>query len=160
MVLIEEGNFHTIVPGTLYRSAQLEEKQLTDYINAYGIKSILNLRGEHKLDTWYQGEMRVASQFGLAHYDYPISKQQELGDQQIRSIVAILRDAPKPLLIHCKNGVDRSGLIAALFLYAIEGKPAQDAYDQLSIFYGHFPYLGSESNAMDRSFWRYVNSHR
>ena len=31
---------------------------------------------------------------------------------------------------------------------------------QLSILYGHFPYLMSKTRAMDDSFWAYINSHR
>jgi len=51
----------------------------------------------------------------------------------------------------------RSGLISAIWEYAVEGKSAQEASRQLSLFYGHFPYLGNRTKAMDESFWRFVN---
>ena len=74
----------------------------------------------------------------------------------LETILAMMRQAPKPLVIHCRSGADRSGLIAALYLFTIEGKRAETAAQQLSLFYGHFPYLWSRSGAMDHSFWLYA----
>jgi hypothetical protein len=68
----------------------------------------------------------------------------------------ILRSAAKPLLIHCKAGSDRTGLVAALYRYAVAGEPAEQAVSELSLHFGHFPYLTSETGAMDDSFGTYV----
>ena len=46
----------------------------------------------------------------------------------------LLREAPKPVLVHCEGGADRTGLAAALYL-AAAGHPAQ-ADGQLSVRYG------------------------
>ena len=72
------GNFHTVVPGTLYRAGQLTEGQWTTYIHHYGIHSVLNLRGEHHASAWYQREVRTAVQHGVAHYDVRMSAIREL----------------------------------------------------------------------------------
>jgi len=48
-----------------------------------------------------------------------------------------MRDAPKPLLIHCKAGADRTGLASALYLGALEHQTRETAGWQLSILYGH-----------------------
>lgn len=45
--------------------------------------------------------------------------------------------APKPLLIHCESGADRSGLAAALYLAAISGAGEEVAEEQLGLKYGH-----------------------
>jgi protein tyrosine/serine phosphatase len=151
-------NFHTVVPGTVYRAGQMTEGQWAASIQQHAIKSLLNLRGEHRGAGWYQGEIRTAAQFGVTHYDVKISAIREVDTGTLETILAILRQASKPLLIHCRSGADRSGLIAALYLFAIEGQRAEHAVQQLSLFYGHFPYLWSQSGAMDRSFWRYVGA--
>jgi protein tyrosine/serine phosphatase len=98
-----------------------------------------------------------ARQDGVLYYDYGISANHEVDDTDIRKILAVIRAAPKPLLIHCKAGSDRTGHIAALYLHGIEGVDAQKASREL---YGHFPYLWSNADAMDRTFWRYVAHHR
>ena len=153
---VATGNFHTVVPGKLYRSGQMTEGQWAAYIQQYEIKSVLNLRGEHRASGWYQGEVRTAAQRGVAHYDVNMSAIREIDHETLETILAIMRQAPKPLVIHCLSGADRSGLIAAMYLFAIEGKRAETAAQQLSLFYGHFPYLWSRSWAMDHSFWRYA----
>ncbi|MBK8025175.1 MAG: tyrosine-protein phosphatase [Chloroflexi bacterium] len=57
---------------------------------------------------------------------------------------------PKPTLIHCKAGADRTGLAAALFLMS-QGTSFDQAAQQLSLKYFHFPWLGSPSVAMDQT---------
>ncbi|MFD2031462.1 tyrosine-protein phosphatase [Ancylobacter dichloromethanicus] len=50
-----------------------------------------------------------------------------------------MKDAKKPILIHCQAGADRSGLASALYLAAIKKNSAEaEAEAQLSIRYGHF----------------------
>jgi protein tyrosine/serine phosphatase len=156
---VDTGNFHAIVPGKVYRSGQMTEGQWAAYLQQYAIKSLLNLRGEHQGADWYQGEVRTAAQLGVTHYDVKLSATREVDRGTLETILTILRQAPKPLLIHCLSGADRSGLIASLYLFAIEGQRAEAAAQQLSMFYGHFPYLFSRSGAMDRSFWRYAGRH-
>ncbi len=48
-----------------------------------------------------------------------------------------MRDAPKPLLIHCLAGADRTGLASALYVAGVEGRGELAAEWQLSIAYGH-----------------------
>ena len=92
----------------------------------------------------------------MTHYDVKLSAIREVDSGTLETILAIMWQASKPLLMHCQSGADRSGLIASLYLFAIEGQRAEAAAQQLSLFYGHFPYLWSRSGAMNRSFWRYV----
>jgi protein tyrosine/serine phosphatase len=155
-VIIYEGNFHSVEKGVLYRSAQLTEPEFERVGREYGIKSVLNLRGAHPGDGWYEGEMAAARHLGIEHFDYPISATRFVSQQQMEQILDIVRRAPKPLLIHCQSGADRSGLVAAAYEYAIAGASAVTADDQLSLYVGHFPYLASRSKAMDDSFWAFV----
>ncbi|HUX34731.1 MAG TPA: tyrosine-protein phosphatase [Gemmatimonadaceae bacterium] len=152
------GNIHAVQAGQLYRSAQLDSSQFVRVIGEDGIKSILNLRGapQHAA-RWYDTEVRVASRLGVAHYDYGISAERPVTPEQIAAILEILRTAPRPILVHCQGGADRSGLVSALYDAAIAGERPDRAARQLSLRYGHFPYLGSKTIAMDRSFWAYVN---
>jgi protein tyrosine/serine phosphatase len=155
----EQGNFHTVAEERVYRSRQLDREELIHYIKTYQIKSILNLRGMNKGSEWYQDEIRVTQELGVKHHDYGISANRDVSDEDLNAILGIIRAAPKPLLIHCKSGTDRTSLIAALYLYSFEGRSPDDASGQLSILHGHFPFFGNSTAAMDRTFWRYVQSH-
>ncbi len=150
------GNFHVVEQGKLYRSGQLDESRFAQVISRYGVKSILNLRGAGPGLAWYDHEVSIANSLGVAHFDYGISASDVVTAAQLNEILAILRGAPKPILVHCQAGADRAGLVTALFLAEIDRKPLQEAARQLSLIYGHFPYLTSRTSAMDESYWRYV----
>jgi protein tyrosine phosphatase (PTP) superfamily phosphohydrolase (DUF442 family) len=146
------GNFHTVDAGRFYRSAQLGRDDLTEHIQANGIKSILNLRGAHPGQSWYEDELAVSRAARVAHFDYSLSASRTLTASELHDLVGVLRTAPKPILVHCKSGADRSGLVAALYRSALRQEPAAEAAEELSLWYGHFPYLWtSGTKAMDES---------
>jgi len=153
-----QGNFHTVEEGAFYRSAQLSKDELQSAIREHKIRSVLNLRGAHPGQAWYDEELAVSRALGVAHYDYSLSARRFVTRQQIGEVLDIVRDAPKPLLVHCKSGSDRTGLVSALYRFAGEGVSADQAGQELSLVYGHFPYLTSRSKAMDDSFWAFVGT--
>jgi protein tyrosine phosphatase (PTP) superfamily phosphohydrolase (DUF442 family) len=156
-ILQYQGNLHVVSEGVLYRSAQLSKNETQWAVREYAIKSVLNLRGSHAGQSWYDDEIEAAGELGLAHFDYPLSAKRFVTSQQIEEVLDIVRKAPKPLLIHCKSGADRTGLVAALYRFAETGASAAQADRELSLVYGHFPYLTSRSVAMDDSFWAFVH---
>lgn len=147
------GNFHK-VDKDLYRSAQLFSYNLPFYLEKHHIKSILNLRGS-STDKWYTDEIDISKKYKIKHYDYGIGDRQISTINEMNDIIDIMKKAPKPLLVHCKIGADRTSLSSALYLYAI--KNDQDAKRAISIRYGHFPWFGSKTVAMDKSFENFVN---
>lgn len=159
LVVWEQGNFHVVSTGRVYRSRQLDRNELARYVRDYGIKSVLNLRGKNPDAGWYQEEILAAQSLGLRHYDYGISAGRDVADHDVEKILDILREAPKPILIHCKSGADRTSLVAALYLFRLECRTAEEAERQLSLWYGHFPFFGNSTIAMDRTFSRYVHAN-
>ncbi len=155
---IEDNNFHTVVPGQVYRSAQMNGKDLARCINKYGIKSVLNLRGENLTSDWHQAEIATAAKLNVIHYDRSLGSGTPLTLEQMNDLVTLLRQAPKPVLIHCYGGADRSGLVSALYRFAIEQQKPGAADKELSIWYGHVPLIRPKVTAMDDSFWRYVSN--
>lgn len=154
LYLVVGHNFHVVTAGKVYRSSRMSPSALTEVIQEHGIKSILSLIGPNLAES---NAVRLAN---ADYFDVSISDRHKVTEQQMDRIVTILRTAPMPLLIHCKAGADRTGLAASLFHYAIEGKPADQADEELTLFYGHMPPgLGFSTSAMDRSFWYYVNHH-
>jgi len=148
-------NFHEVEPGQYYRSAQLAPDDLTAIIRQYGIRSVLNLRGKNTGKTWYDEEIRSAAASGVEHLDYAISARQPVSRQQIAEIEALIEQAPKPILVHCWDGADRTGLVTAIYRLQ-HGADEAGARRELSLRYGHFPYLGNKSRAMDDSFSAYL----
>lgn len=149
------GNFVTVVDGTVYRSNQVTPERLRLYQADYGIKTILNLRGASPDMDWYRKEDAAAKELGIKLIDFGLSARRELDDSQIRELVQIMKDAPKPLLIHCRSGADRTGLASALYLAGVNGVDTEVAAQQLSIRYGHFSIpLVSQAWPMDTTWER------
>lgn len=147
------GNFHK-VDKDVYRSAQLFSFNLPYYIEKHEIKSILNLSGgEGK--SFYKDEIDISKKYNIVHYDYQISDREVQNIQSMNEIIDIIKNAPKPILIHCKAGADRTSLVSSLYLYTV--KKDLNASNEFSLLYGHFPWLGSKTKAMDESFSNYVN---
>jgi protein tyrosine/serine phosphatase len=139
------NNFHTLVEGQAYRSAQPSPLEIRSYFAEHKIATILNLRGSNPGSSWYDGELSTARELGIAHIDFGMSARRELTPQQVLQLVSIMKGAPKPLLIHCKAGADRTGLASALYLAEIAGQDEAASESQLSLRYGHYaiPLIGT-----------------
>lgn len=152
-VLRLTGNFHEVIPGELYRSAQPSEASIALYGSRYGIRTIVNLRGANRGRDWYDREVAAVRALGIGHVDFSMSAGKELSLERASELVAILKTAERPILIHCETGADRTGLASALYLAAVANRGEEAAEAQLSIRYGHFsiPVL-SQAFAMDETF--------
>lgn len=145
------GNMHEVLPGELYRSAQPTAADLARYQKEYGIKSVINLRGENEGSPWYDEEIAATNQLGLTHYNFRMKSSRELSQEQALALIDLMKNAPKPLLIHCRAGADRTGLASAVYFAAIAGKNEWESERQLWLSYGHVPRVGA-SVAMNRTF--------
>lgn len=146
------GNFHPVVPDEVYRSAQVSKDDIAAYRSGYGIRSILNLRGAAPGGVWYDEEVDASAALGLIHADFPMNASRKLSAAEADQLIALMRKMPKPLLVHCRHGSDRTGLAMSLYLAAISGADEETAEAQLSLWFGHFavPVL-SDAWPMDQS---------
>ncbi len=149
------NNFDVIVKGEAYRSAQPSAEDIRAYARDHGIATIINLRGANPGAPWYDEEVNTANALGIGHIDFGISANRKLTSTQVTTLVRLLNQAPKPLLIHCLAGADRTGLASALYVAGVAGLDEASAEQQLSLRYGHYaiPVLGTW--AMDQT-WENV----
>lgn len=117
------GNIHSVIPGKIYRTAQLGEKGLTKYTNQLHLKTIINLRGKWTQDKWYQVESLFAKTHHLNYYPIQFSAYQLPTKKRLRELVHLLQTVPKPLAFHCEGGADRTGMAAAISVILFEKNP-------------------------------------
>lgn len=149
-------NLHVVQEGVVYRSAQMDPDTLRRTIKDKGIRSVLNLRGEKPDSRWFQRETDAVQALGVQHLSHKLSALKEVSPEELEGILRTMDAAPKPLLVHCEGGSDRTGLVVAAWVFSREHQRPEVAHEQLSLRYGHFPYLWSSTDAMDHSFWNYV----
>ena len=155
------GNIHEVEPDQLYRSAQLSGPVLTDVIDRYGIRTVINLRGRNPGAEWYRDETAITARKGITHIDIEMSASKEPEAVTIDRLIEAFKTSSRPILVHCEAGADRSGLAAAIFELAFAHRPVSVAEKQLSFYYGHFPWLASKTGAMDDAFERIAaNAHQ
>jgi protein tyrosine/serine phosphatase len=144
-------NFHTVVAGELYRSAQPSAADIARYKTAYGIRTIINLRGAGTRAPWYGAEIAESRRLGITHVDFQMSPHRLLSRADAEKMVDLLAHAERPILIHCKAGADRSSLVAALYMAAVAKRGESAAERQFSLLYGHLSLPFTASYAMDET---------
>ena len=137
-------NFHSVQPGVLYRSAQLKPSRLRKYIQKFGIKSVINLRGVNEKSKWWQDEKTMLEKLNVHFYNIPFSASHFSSKENLHKLLYLYKHVPKPILIHCRDGADRSGEAAALWILEQQGKRKKDALKHLSIKYGYLRFRRPE----------------
>ncbi len=134
---IYQDNFCVVQEGALYRSAQLSGDALDEYIKRYGIKTIINLRGKHPELSWYVDEKATADRNNVMLCDIPTSADTLTSKKNLTAILEVFDHALRPLLVHCRAGVDRTGEVSALWVMDQQGKSNTDALNELALWHRH-----------------------
>lgn len=150
------GNFHEVIEGELYRSAQPDAQDIARYKREFGIRSIVNLRDEPS-GRWRQDEIRASRAAGIQLVDYPISSARVIDVAEAEKIASLLAGLPKPILIHCEHGSNRTSLVTAIYLDAVAQHSDFAALRQLSPYYGHFPIPAVGRPEMFQSYWTFMH---
>ena len=149
-------NFSLVAPG-VYRSNHPDHSRFAAY-KARGIKTVLNLRGAAQ-QPHYLFEQESCDKLGLTLVDLKLSARQAPPREMLLKVIDTFGTMEKPVLIHCKSGADRTGLVAALYLMICENRPLDEALDQLSFRYLHI--RRSATGILDHFFetYRARNAH-
>ncbi len=81
---------------------------LAHYICQYGIKTVINLRGDNN-SPWIQAEKNVVFGSGAVFYSLALSAVQYTKKEDLLELLRIYKEAPKPILVRCIGGADRTG---------------------------------------------------
>lgn len=117
------NNVHTVIPGKIYRTAQLDHAGLQKYSKKLHLKTIINLRGKWPTNSWYQVESRFAKTHHLHYYSLQFSAYHLPTKKMLRELVALLQTAQQPLAFHCEGGADRTGMAAIISVILYDKNP-------------------------------------
>ena len=119
----ELPNFHQ-VNSQLYRGAQPGVGGIRK-LKAFGIKTIINLRGE---DEHTRAEQTEAEALGLSYFSVPLPGLHRPSDEQVERVLALINAPEKqPVFVHCHHGEDRTGLIIAIYRITHDGWTSEQA---------------------------------
>ncbi|MEX3014980.1 tyrosine-protein phosphatase [Gymnodinialimonas hymeniacidonis] len=124
-------------------------------LQAMGAASILSLRGLN--GDISKMEAATCARLGLP-FEAVSLRALALPDQaQLLKLFDDLRTMPKPLVIHCKSGSDRTGLASVIYLHAFKGVPLPEARKQLGLRFIHNPW--GKARIVNRLLDAYATTH-
>jgi protein tyrosine phosphatase (PTP) superfamily phosphohydrolase (DUF442 family) len=118
----------TIDPA-VYRSSQPSEAEFRELVARYGIKTVIKLN---------PGTDKVPAGVRVAYH--PIESHEDISDVALDRILDDLDKAERPVLIHCKAGRDRTGLVVGLWRLR-HGVQAPRCYEDMCQM-GYRPFYG------------------
>jgi hypothetical protein len=101
---------------------------------------VVNLCGCCDPLPWYLHESQVTGGLDLSQEDLGFSACRLPSVQAARELVEVLDHSEYPILIHCHQGIDRTGLASAVYLLLYTDAGLAEARGQLGLSYGHLPF--------------------
>ncbi|HWA89376.1 MAG TPA: hypothetical protein VG889_05035 [Rhizomicrobium sp.] len=131
-------NFHWVVAGDAARSAQPYLGLYGPFLRRNGIRSVINLRGHHPGFGWWDAEDAVCKREGIAHFDAMLDSKRLPLKEMLVALLDAFDAAPRPFLVKCSGGQDRTSFASALYLIHRGG---WDAMARAEAQFARWPYL-------------------
>ncbi|MDY3558238.1 tyrosine-protein phosphatase [Gemmata sp. JC673] len=135
--VVVRTNEHTVIPGRVYRTAQLKPDQLRELIADKGVRTVVNLRGVCTDTAWYLGECRTTHAANVNQEDITFSAKRFPAPAEVRRLVEVLDHTAYPIVFHCQRGADRTGLASTVAVLLHTDADLATARRQLWPRYGH-----------------------
>jgi len=115
--------FETVTDGKVYRSAAMPYDLLTQRVERYGIRSVIDLR---TVDATPDEERAALDAVGTRYFHLP-SGQIPTAVVVDRFLRVIEDESNYPALLHCTHGEGRAPLFSAIYRIEVEGWEPNDA---------------------------------
>ena len=131
-------NFHWVVPGDAARAMQAWAGGVGPFLRRRGIRALINLRGRNDDLSWWKRETAICDAAGITHLDAMLDSRKLPTRAMLVRLIACFDTAPRPFLLKCSGGQDRTSFAAALYLIHRGGWEAMPAAQAQ---FARFPYL-------------------
>ncbi len=99
-------------------------------LEQFDIKTVLNLRYFHSDKAVLRGTSLQSGVLPMLPYD--------ISPKKLTQALQIIRQSPKPLLVHCQYGADRTGAVIAAYRIVEQGWSKEEAIREMQ--YGGYGY--------------------
>lgn len=136
--------------------------RLENVIRENGIRSVIDLRnGVGKRYPDGRTERELLQELGVSYANVSLGSSKPVGNYKLRRLLDIFRSSEEPVLIHCTQGIHRTGVATALWLLDQTDASFEEATQQLSFFYGYLQFVQDwkefkdQSETVDGVLWKY-----
>ena len=158
MLVVDYGLVRTVynnrhqISKDAWRSAQPAPHHIR-WIADRGVKTVVNLRGRQSFGTRWLQE-RACERHGIKLVDLKLRSRAAPTREDFHAVRELLNTVTYPILIHCKSGADRAGLMSVMYRFVHDGVPIRDAKQELSLRFGHI--RQADTGILDYVFERYL----
>jgi len=132
-------HFSIVEKGKLYRSGALNAVSLRLVARRTSVRTVINLASQEECAAgrWYEEEKEFCRQNNLNFINIPMRPGRPPDPEKIQRFLQIaLCSDYQPILVHCKQGVARTGMMVAVYLKHRFGTSNQEILKNLPLF-GH-----------------------
>ena len=149
-------SLHKISENT-YRSNQPFPWQILADKNKRGVKTIINLRGIRNCSSFFL-EKETCEKHNIKLINFPVTSRAAPKAETILAAKKLFNEIEYPIIMHCKSGADRAGLMSALYLILHKNVSVIEAKKQLSFKYLHIKH--AKTGILDAFFDNYIKENK
>jgi protein tyrosine/serine phosphatase len=120
---------------------------------ARGIRTVVNLRGRFH-ESYHALETDACERLGLRLVDFTMDSRDVPSRERVTGAKRLFETLEYPVLMHCKSGADRAGVMSVLYMHFRKGRTIREALDQLHLRYLHVKQ--GKTGVLDYIFERYL----
>ncbi len=131
-------NFCVVTPGALWR-AETPTHSDAQWLLDHGVRTVISLQLDvrHSFEAVHPapGVVRSVTYFRVRDFAATQVLTHRHLDDHVAEVLAIIEEAPKPVVVSCRAGVDRTGIIAAAYRVLVDGMSRKDAIREMEGFH-------------------------
>jgi predicted protein tyrosine phosphatase len=131
-------NFCVVAPGALWRGETPSHSD-AQWLVDHGVKTVVSLQLDvgPSFESVHPGPgvVRSVTYFRVRDFSATQVLTHRHIDDHVAEVLAIIQEAPKPVLISCRAGVDRTGIVAAAYRVLVDGMSRQQAIKEMEAFH-------------------------
>jgi protein tyrosine phosphatase (PTP) superfamily phosphohydrolase (DUF442 family) len=140
---LETYHYSLVVPGVLYRCGNRGIREFDHAVQQSGARTVVSFVSDQELNDPAKPQFKAEADYCQAHGIHQIRLPVPLGgwptsDQVLKFLNIVAEPANRPVLMHCAQGVRRTGIFMAAYQLSVLDRTPALAKERIMAF-GHKP---------------------